>query len=298
MPKTATVSRRAAFLPAISRSDHPTKLGNDAWRASTVRPRRRHAKTHDGQICRLKRVELETLAHHWSLSTAGLTVSQIRDMLYQADSALQALGWIPAQPLPPQKQWHPAVPGHDVPESPESTEFESPDFLGATAPLPRPQAQAKEHPVARGSTAPQPLPKGCARPARGSPVPEPRPPRPPPPPQSEQEDCGAAAASAGRALQEKPAVPKPAPRPPAPGGRAQQRQAEQEAREGSQAERGPAGLSLAQLFQQAEQDARQALPRTASEAEVAARAARILPYLVPTHPDQPAARSTGWDLCG
>ena len=219
------------------------------------------------------------MAHNWNLSTAGVTVPQIRDMLYQADSALQDLGWIPAQPLPPRKQWHPAVPGHDVPESaespespesPESTEFESPDSPdspGSTASPPRPQAHAKERPVARGRPAPQPAPKSITRPARGQPVPEPCPPR--------------------------PATP-----PPARGGRAQQCQAEQDARERSQAERGPAGLSLAALFQQAEQDSRQSLPSTASEAEVAARATRILIHLVPTHPGQPAASSKGWDFCG
>ena len=81
LAETATVPRKGAFLPGLAR---------------------------------LTRPKLEELAHKWDMSTAGLTVPQIRDMLYEADNALYKLGWLPQQPMPPRSQWAPAMPGADL----------------------------------------------------------------------------------------------------------------------------------------------------------------------------------------
>jgi hypothetical protein len=198
--------------------------------------------------CRSKRAELEKLAHNWALSTAGLTVPQIRDILYQADAALQDLGWIESQPLPHPKQWHPAVPGHDVPKSPESDEPRPKQKSAAGSPdEPRPKQKS-----AAGCPASMERPgaKGTACCAGGGPMPS-----------SAGPEDGAAACSRAEGA---PATPKPPQR-----GRARQGQ----------------GLSLGELWRQAEADARQALPDSASEAEVAARAAKIIPHLVQSQAD-------------
>jgi hypothetical protein len=74
-PQTATVPRRTYYLPGLSS---------------------------------LARRNLEELCEAWGLHTQGLTVPQIRDVLYQADYNLYQVGYVMDQPLPPRAQWEPA----------------------------------------------------------------------------------------------------------------------------------------------------------------------------------------------